>query len=145
MDEACGACATLLQNCLPQYDEQSEKPKALDRRLDCCRRVICGSCIAINPRFATYCIAPLHNPESFNNLQTQVHSAKSLQHLHLFPKACEIPQHTHLSPPPFEPHRSLTTISPPTPLSQSNKHPHQKNLNSQKMSSTSSTIHPTHS
>jgi hypothetical protein len=70
MDEACCTCATLLENCHPQYDEQSEKPKALDRRLDCCRRVICGSCMAINPRFATYCIAPLHNPESFNNLQT---------------------------------------------------------------------------
>jgi hypothetical protein len=69
MDEACCTCATLLQNCLPQYDEKSEKPKALDRRLDCCRRVICGSCIASNPRFATYCIAPLHNPENFNSLQ----------------------------------------------------------------------------
>jgi hypothetical protein len=55
MEESCCTCATLLKNILLQYDEKSEKPKALDRRLDCCGRVICGNCIADNPRFATYC------------------------------------------------------------------------------------------
>ncbi|KAH8794008.1 hypothetical protein BGZ57DRAFT_749200 [Hyaloscypha finlandica] len=55
MEESCCTCATLLKNILLQYDEKSEKPKALDRRLDCCGRVICGNCIANNRRFATYC------------------------------------------------------------------------------------------
>jgi hypothetical protein len=55
MEECCCTCATLLKNILLQYDEKSEKPKALDRRLDCCGRVICGNCIASNRRFATYC------------------------------------------------------------------------------------------
>ncbi|KAE9379044.1 hypothetical protein N431DRAFT_434047 [Stipitochalara longipes BDJ] len=55
MEESCCTCATLLKNILLQYDEKSEKPKAFDRRLDCCGRVICGNCIADNPRFATYC------------------------------------------------------------------------------------------
>ena len=55
MEESCCTCATLLKNILLQYDEKSEKPKALDRRLDCCTRVICGNCIASNRRFATYC------------------------------------------------------------------------------------------
>ncbi|CZR66125.1 uncharacterized protein PAC_16026 [Phialocephala subalpina] len=55
MEESCCTCATLLKDVLPQYDSKSEKPKALDRRLDCCGRVICGNCIADNRRFATYC------------------------------------------------------------------------------------------
>ncbi|KAG4444066.1 hypothetical protein IFR05_000419 [Cadophora sp. M221] len=55
MEECCCTCATLLKNVLPQYDEKSEKPKAHDRRLECCERVICGNCIADNQRFATYC------------------------------------------------------------------------------------------
>jgi hypothetical protein len=55
MDEACCTCACLLMNVLPAYDEKSEKPNALDRRLDCCGRIICGSCIHKNRRFATYC------------------------------------------------------------------------------------------
>ena len=48
MEESCCTCATLLKDVLPQYDSKSEKPKALDRRLDCCGRVICGNCIAVN-------------------------------------------------------------------------------------------------
>jgi len=55
MEEACCTCATLLSTISPQYDEKSEKPKALDRRLECCGRVICGSCISNNPRFSTHC------------------------------------------------------------------------------------------
>ncbi|KAL2074699.1 hypothetical protein VTL71DRAFT_8478 [Oculimacula yallundae] len=55
MEESCCTCATLLKNVLPEYDEKSEKPKAHDRRLECCGRVICGNCIASNQRFATYC------------------------------------------------------------------------------------------
>ncbi|KAF8863833.1 hypothetical protein BDZ45DRAFT_583342 [Acephala macrosclerotiorum] len=55
MEESCCTCATLLKDVLPQYDSKSEKPKALDRRLDCCGRVICGNCIADNRRFTTYC------------------------------------------------------------------------------------------
>ncbi|KUJ21079.1 uncharacterized protein LY89DRAFT_778702 [Mollisia scopiformis] len=55
MEESCCTCAKLLKDVLPQYDSESEKPKALDRRLDCCGRVVCGNCIADNSRFATYC------------------------------------------------------------------------------------------
>lgn len=53
--EACCTCATVLSAIPPLYDEKSEKPLAQDRRLDCCGRVICGSCITKNSRFATYC------------------------------------------------------------------------------------------
>lgn len=55
MDEACCTCAALLSNISPPYDEKTEKPKALDRRLDCCDRVICANCLVNNPRFKTYC------------------------------------------------------------------------------------------
>ncbi|KIM95032.1 hypothetical protein OIDMADRAFT_134847 [Oidiodendron maius Zn] len=55
MEEACCTCAALLSTISPQYDEQTEKPKTLDRRLQCCGRVICGSCISNNPRFSTHC------------------------------------------------------------------------------------------
>jgi hypothetical protein len=47
MAEACCTCATLLSNITPLYDENTEKPKALDRRLECCNRVICGTCIYV--------------------------------------------------------------------------------------------------
>lgn len=70
MEESCCTCATLLKNILLQYDEKSEKPKALDRRLDCCGRVICGNCIANNRRFATYCtnfLFPKHPPPLTEN------------------------------------------------------------------------------
>jgi LysM repeat protein len=78
MDDACCTCATLLSTIIPPYDEKSEKPKALDRRLECCGRVICSNCLVVhmhliwltwnyidaiimlitiqfNPRFKTYC------------------------------------------------------------------------------------------
>ncbi|KAF6238488.1 hypothetical protein HO173_003456 [Letharia columbiana] len=56
IDEACCCtCATLLSVISPQYDEKTEKPTVQDRRLECCGRVICGKCIADNPRFASYC------------------------------------------------------------------------------------------
>ncbi|KAL8759257.1 MAG: hypothetical protein Q9199_000870 [Rusavskia elegans] len=46
--EACCACAVLLSNILPEYDEKSEKRVAQDRRLDCCGRIICGNCIGVS-------------------------------------------------------------------------------------------------
>jgi hypothetical protein len=55
MEESCCTCAQLLKNVFPHYDEKSEKPKAVDRRLDCCGRIICGNCIADNLRFQNYC------------------------------------------------------------------------------------------
>ncbi|KAI6716279.1 hypothetical protein JHW43_001238 [Diplocarpon mali] len=55
MEESCCTCATLLENLGLVYQEKSEKPKAVERRLECCGRVICGTCIANNQRFATYC------------------------------------------------------------------------------------------
>jgi hypothetical protein len=47
LDESCATCARYLSNIIPQYDEKSEKPKAQDRRLDCCGRVVCGNCIHV--------------------------------------------------------------------------------------------------
>jgi hypothetical protein len=46
-DEACCTCAVLLRTISPLYDEKTEKPTALDRRLECCGRVICGRCISV--------------------------------------------------------------------------------------------------
>jgi len=55
MEEACCTCASLMSTIIPPYDEKSEKPKALDRRLECCERVICANCLVNNIRFRTYC------------------------------------------------------------------------------------------
>lgn len=48
MSEACCTCATLLSNVSPEYDEKTEKPKAYDRELECCGRIICGNCINVS-------------------------------------------------------------------------------------------------
>ncbi|OHF02664.1 hypothetical protein CORC01_02060 [Colletotrichum orchidophilum] len=53
-DEACCTCAKLLRS-VPRYSTATEKPLPDDRRLGCCARVICGSCIHDNSRFASYC------------------------------------------------------------------------------------------
>ncbi len=55
MEESCCTCATFLKDVQPIYDEKTENPAALDRRLDCCSRVICGNCQLENNRFAAYC------------------------------------------------------------------------------------------
>jgi hypothetical protein len=47
MAEACCTCATLLSSITPLYDSKTEKPVAQDRRLECCSRVICGTCIYV--------------------------------------------------------------------------------------------------
>ena len=62
MDAACCTCAQLLAYVSPIYDEKTEKPKAQDRRLDCCGRIICGNCIHNNSRFTTYCKFTLPRP-----------------------------------------------------------------------------------
>ena len=55
LNEACCTCATLLTDTKIPYDETSEKPIVLDRRLDCCSRTICATCQYKNARFQTYC------------------------------------------------------------------------------------------
>lgn len=55
MVEACCTCATLLSDTKVPYDTGSEKPITLDRRLECCNRVICATCQYKNSRFQTYC------------------------------------------------------------------------------------------
>jgi len=50
--EACCTCATLLTI----VDLQTEKPRTLDRRLDCCGRIVCRACMHETPRFKTYCL-----------------------------------------------------------------------------------------
>lgn len=47
MDSVCCTCAALLSTITPAYDEKTEKPKALDRTLECCGRVICGNCLVV--------------------------------------------------------------------------------------------------
>ncbi|KAI4869500.1 hypothetical protein F4820DRAFT_406802 [Hypoxylon rubiginosum] len=51
--ESCCTCAALLSE-VPRHAE-SEKPFPDHRQLECCRRIICGSCRTKNPRFNTYC------------------------------------------------------------------------------------------
>ncbi|RYP79114.1 hypothetical protein DL771_000092 [Monosporascus sp. 5C6A] len=52
--EPCCTCAQLL-SAAPRYDASSEKPLPDDRRVECCGRIICGSCVYKNPRFRNYC------------------------------------------------------------------------------------------
>ena len=88
MSEACCTCAKLLSELPPQYEEKTEKRLDEDRRLECCNRTICGTCIAVciskslefssdriknNVRFATYCpfcqvsIAPTSLPQGLRD------------------------------------------------------------------------------
>ncbi|KAI8187178.1 hypothetical protein KHU50_006938 [Colletotrichum sp. SAR 10_65] len=71
-NSACCTCAKLLTS-VPRYHPATEKPLPDDRVLECCARIICGSCIHVtppfvvvtdqqmltqvqdNPRFASYC------------------------------------------------------------------------------------------
>ena len=48
LDEACCTCATLLSAVDPLYDEETEKPRAQDHRLECCGRIVCGNCVAVS-------------------------------------------------------------------------------------------------
>ncbi|KEY70224.1 hypothetical protein S7711_04333 [Stachybotrys chartarum IBT 7711] len=50
--EYCCTCATLLSSSLPG---SASKEGFSDRRLQCCDRIICATCIQGNDRFATYC------------------------------------------------------------------------------------------
>lgn len=52
--ESCCTCASLLHN-VPATAPGSEKPLPDPRRLPCCNRIICGSCLHTNARFASYC------------------------------------------------------------------------------------------
>ncbi|KFH48995.1 hypothetical protein ACRE_001650 [Hapsidospora chrysogenum ATCC 11550] len=45
--ESCCTCATMLA-ATPPYPSDSEKPLPEDRRVACCDRVICGTCIYVN-------------------------------------------------------------------------------------------------
>ena len=56
INEACCTCAKSLSFLAPHFNEKTEKPKAQDRRLDCCGRIICSACIDSNSRFNNYCI-----------------------------------------------------------------------------------------
>jgi hypothetical protein len=138
-EEACCTCATLLSNITPLYDERSEKPTALDRRLDCCGRVICASCIYVC--HSTMPVLP--NSNSNNNriipaLEHTVRSAKSPR----IPKTATI---HHAAPRTLLP-PTRTPSSPPTPpspnLSNSNLHQTPSPLPPQTTSSTSSTTTP---
>lgn len=56
-EEACCTCASLLYPSTPTYDYKTEKAPPADppRRLPCCGRAICATCISTNARFASYC------------------------------------------------------------------------------------------
>lgn len=57
MEESCCTCACLITPHTPLYDYKTEKPLPSDppRRLSCCGRAICATCISKNPRFDSYC------------------------------------------------------------------------------------------
>jgi hypothetical protein len=57
MDTACCTCAQLLAHVSPIYDGKTEKPKELDRTLDCCGRLVCRNCIHVRscPSFCASC------------------------------------------------------------------------------------------
>ena len=114
MEESCCTCAKLIKNILLQYDEKSEKPKALDRRLDCCGRIICGNCIADNSRFATYCRnATL--PKHRSLLTMQALSVKSQQPRLRCLRASEI--HLHIPQPLLRNHKFSPKIRQHIPTS----------------------------
>ncbi|KAL2259967.1 hypothetical protein VTK26DRAFT_6179 [Humicola hyalothermophila] len=52
--QGCCTCARLL-SAVPCLSSSSEKPLPSDRFLDCCGRIVCGSCLQNNPRFLRYC------------------------------------------------------------------------------------------
>lgn len=54
-NETCCTCATPLTDTKVPYDTESEKPVCFDRKLPCCGRHICASCIYKNSRFNYYC------------------------------------------------------------------------------------------
>lgn len=146
MDSACCTCAQLLAQVFPIYDEKSDKPKAHDRRLDCCGRIICGNCIHKNPRFATYCKAPLCLSID-TNIQEETDSlkvpfVKSPQLLLLSPKVSKTPQLTHPLHPPT--HIPTPTNSRHTPKPKAAHHP-RRPRSQQKTSSISSTTAQTRS
>jgi len=131
MEEACCTCALLLSNIIPEYDEKSEKPKAHDRRLECCSRIICGNCIAVylppahkirmliaiqkNNRFATYCpfcqvsTAPSPLPQGLREPPTYSPSSSSQLPP---PYAEELPSYTSLTN-PQQPPSEKSSATPP--------------------------------
>jgi hypothetical protein len=122
-DEACCTCATLLSNITPLYDEKSEKPATLDRRLDCCSRVICGPCIYVC--HSTIYLSTLNSNKRIRIIpasELTVPSAKSPRTPHPLPKAYAI-HHPILrhQPPPFL--LMLTLSSPPIPPSRNPPNP----------------------
>ncbi|KAH8595808.1 hypothetical protein B0O99DRAFT_143876 [Bisporella sp. PMI_857] len=110
MDEACCTCALLMRNIVPEYDEKSEKPKAQDRRLECCDRVICGNCISKNRRFATYCpycqvsIVPSPLPQGLRDPPSYQPSSSAKQSSHPPSYVDDLPSYAsltnHQAPPP---------------------------------------------
>lgn len=53
--ESCCTCAAFLADTKVPYDTVNEKPVCRDRRLPCCGRTICATCLCNNSRFQTYC------------------------------------------------------------------------------------------
>lgn len=96
MANVCCTCASIISP-HPLIDTKTEKP--LDnKRLDCCDRLVCATCIAKNPRFATYC--PF--------CQTPVSQEPASQ----APPAYTDSPVPHTPPPPPQPHAA--TLAPPT-------------------------------
>ena len=120
-DDVCCTCARQLSTIEPQYDEKTEKPTAQDRRLDCCGRIICGSCIKSNKRFEAYCILTCYHRSLGTKADfRQVHSVRSPLALLGCHKGSTIHRHTHLlrhlNHKASHTHQPLQTLQP-TPFS----------------------------
>ncbi|KAH8909646.1 hypothetical protein BR93DRAFT_924627 [Coniochaeta sp. PMI_546] len=121
--EACCTCARLL-SAVPIYSEKSEKILPRDRRLECCRRVICGDCLHKNTRFETYCpycqtsttpsLLPqgLKEPPAYTSLPPNPSSTLPSTTDTPPPYTAQPPSYTSPNPPPLSEKQS----PPPDPL-----------------------------
>ena len=88
MEEACCTCAALLSSITPQYDEKTEKPKAVDRRLHCCGRVVCAKCIHVGSMSSNFGLLIIDlSPRKMRDSLNTVPIVRFRRRLHLCHKA----------------------------------------------------------
>lgn len=109
-EETCCTCARLPSAAPPPFDEKTEKTAPLpSRRLECCQRTICATCIDENPRFATYCpfcqisTVPSSLPQGLRDPPAYS------------PPPSPRPHHATLAHPPDEPPAYAITVPPSDP------------------------------
>ncbi|KAM7192536.1 hypothetical protein V8F33_008297 [Rhypophila sp. PSN 637] len=117
MDQtACCTCATLLSQTprVAPSSSSTEKQRPLpdNRPLDCCGRVICGSCIHKNPRFDTYCP---YCQTSFSSTPASFTPRGKAPKLKV-----EDPEEEVKEPPSYE---DISSTKPPSPVGPGNEEP----------------------